>query len=147
MKTPANLVWALTRKHSAFRVKRDQNTTTDFNRDPTSLTNQYNATDAGVTNTDAISVNLRKDSSKTGKWHRRVFELKQRHKSHHGSKKNSGLVWNTIDLKQEVDEASKSVDKLQATYKRRKALKARLYKLHKSDRQQRRKERAIRPKF
>ncbi len=144
MKVPASLLWGLTRKHSAYRVKRAND---DFTKDPTSITNLHNAADSGITDTDAASLSAGSKPSKAGKGNRRTFQLRLRHHQRHATKKtNAGLAWSTVELGSEVAKAEKTVDKIRANFKRRTALKARLYKLHKSARLNERKERALNKK-
>ena len=146
MKLPANLLWGLTRKSSSYRIKRGQDATCDFTTDPTSLTNLYNAQDAGVTDDLAIGAGVKTVPSKKGKGTRRVFTLRTRHAGHHGSKKQTGLVYKETEIHREITAASTAANKAFANVKRRDAVKARLYKLHKATRDNARKERALHKK-
>ena len=98
MKVPSTVVWQLTKKWNSNLVTFNHQ---QFTRDPLSLTNLHNASQAGLSNDRAIGLQVRKEKAKKGQ--RRVISLLQTHKTHNKiskKKKNSqsGLLYSKNEL-------------------------------------------------
>ena len=85
MKQPNCVLWALTRKHSAFvrRAAGAKSRGQCFSADPLNLTGLHNASSQGFTSDGGIGLTVNRAASKSGKSFRREYVLSIAHKSYH----------------------------------------------------------------
>tara|TARA_B110000305_G_C18957220_1_gene411030 strand:- start:124 stop:582 length:459 start_codon:yes stop_codon:yes gene_type:complete len=93
MKQPNCVLWALTRRHSAFtrRAAGAKSRGQAFSADPFNLTGLHNASSQGFTADNGIGLTVNRAASKSGKTFRREYVLSTNHKSYHGGKKHQVL--------------------------------------------------------
>ena len=128
MKVPNSVVWQIVKKNNAYLVKRGK-CGDQFTKDPLSITNRHNATDNGLVNDKAISIQSRKEGAK--KTHRRVFDVNIKHDGHHSAKKHSGAVYSKQSVKKEVNHLAKTINSLKGiSDKHRNKLLKRVHRLH-----------------
>jgi len=137
VKLPNSVVWQLTKKNNSFLVKFNGQT---FSHDPLNLTGLHNASQAGLSNSQAVGLQSQKVKSKKGT--RGALTLLQRHKSHNKITKNkknstSGAVYSSQVLKRGINRIGKVVKNLTHVSERvrRLALK-RVQRLHVANRAQ-----------
>mmetsp|Transcript_19387 Transcript_19387/g.27286 ORF Transcript_19387/g.27286 Transcript_19387/m.27286 type:complete len:142 (+) Transcript_19387:93-518(+) len=123
MKTPSCVVWPLIKRHNAFLVKRKGYA---FTKDPLSTTNLHNASQSGISNPGAVSVQARREAAK--KTHRRVFDVKIRHGGHHSNKNRSGAVLANVSVKKEINRLAKVLGSIDVANKDK--LMKRVQRLH-----------------
>jgi len=85
MRQPNCVLWALTRKHSAFtrRAAGAKSRGQAFSADPQNLTGLHNASSQGYTADNGIGLTVNRAASKSGKSFRREYVLTLSHKSYH----------------------------------------------------------------
>lgn len=128
MKIPNELLWGLTRRHTSFHVKRAGET---FTKDPTSITNRVNASDAGLASNQSVSLTSSKTESKSKKGSKQIIHLHQRHHGRHATRKtNTGASFSTQNLTHGVKRAAKVISTLKVSEQRKKKLLSRLQRLH-----------------
>ena len=128
MVVPSSVVWQVIKKNNAFLVKRGRKGE-QFTKDPLSITNRFNASDSGLSNYNAISIQGSTESAKTQS--RRVFTVNIKHGGHHSAKKTSGAVFSKTAVKKEVNRLAKVVNSLQGiTEDKRQKLLHRVHRLH-----------------
>merc|ERR1719386_223071 len=141
MKVPSEVLWALTKKHSAFKVQNEGSKSRRqcFNSDPQNLTNLHNASAQGFTRPGSIGITGEKAKSKKGTAFRRVYHLRVGHKSYHNAHgsilKNkfgqAGLNASDVAIRRDTARAAKVIGGLTAiNEKRRTLLYRRLGRLH-----------------
>ena len=136
MKVPSTVVWQLTKKWNSNLVTFNHQ---QFTRDPLSLTNLHNASQAGLSNDRAIGLQVRKEKAKKGQ--RRVISLLQTHKTHNKiskKKKNSqsGLLYSKNELKRGLNRVARIVKNVPTLTDRvRRLALRRLQRIHVASRQ------------
>ena len=85
MRQPNCVLWALTRKHSAFTrsAPGTKSRGQAFSADPMNLTGLHNASSQGFTADHGIGLTVNRAASKSGKTFRREYVLSINHKSYH----------------------------------------------------------------
>lgn len=132
MVVPSSVVWQVIKKHNAYLVKRGKNGE-QWTSDPLSINNRFNASDNGLSNSNAISITGRREAGE--KATKRVFDVNVRHGGHHNAKKTSGAVYSKTSVKREVQRLAKVVNSLQGiTEDKRQKLLARVQRLHAGNR-------------
>lgn len=141
MKVPNSVIWQVVKKNHAYFVKRGKRGD-QFTKDPLSTTNLHNASQNGISNHGAVSIQSRQEKSKSDKTHRRVFDINVRHGGHHSAKKTGGAVYSKTTVKKEINHLAKVVNSLQGiTDNQRDQLLKRVHRLHAGNRPHTKKER------
>ena len=85
MRQPNCVLWALTRRQSAFtrRPAGAKSRGEAFSADPLNLTGLHNASSQGFTSEQGIGLTVNRAASKSGKTFRREYVLSINHKSYH----------------------------------------------------------------
>lgn len=114
VKLPNSVLWQLTKKNNSFLVKYNGQT---FSHDPLNLTGLHNASSAGLSNNQAVGVQVAKVASKKGKGKKAQFSLLNRHKSHNKIAKakkasTSGAVYSSQPVRRGVNRIAKVVKNL-----------------------------------
>ena len=112
VKLPNSVLWQLTKKNNSFLVKYNGQT---FSHDPLNLTGLHNASQAGLSNNQAVGVQVTKVAAKKGK--KASFHLLNRHKSHNKIAKakkasTSGAVYSVQPVNRGVNKIAKVVKNL-----------------------------------
>ena len=142
MRQPGCVLWALTKRHNAFKRQPSgaKSRRECFSADPLNLTGLHNAKSAGFTAENGIGLAVNRAQSKSGKSFRREYELRVAHKSYHKTArvtKNAaaGLVHSTQRIRRGTAHAAKSIQGLTfATSAKKALLLKRLGRLHAASR-------------
>ena len=128
MKTPASVIWALTKKHNSYLVKFNGNS---WSSAPTNVSGFHNASET------CSEISVQADRKSTKKGFRRDFILNLAHNQHHGLKKasHSKVAHSEIRITKETGRAAKVINGLTHVNQRSKnrALR-RLAKQHSANR-------------
>ena len=124
MKTPDNVIWALTKRNNAHLVKFNGN---EWTHNPLSLTGFHNASSSSST------IGVSAHHKKTKKNFRRIFDLTLKHKLGHGlkngksAKSQSKISTSVIHLTKDVNRAAENIQGL--TFQNQKAKNGALRRL------------------
>ena len=144
MRQPNCVLWALTRRHSAFtrRPAGAKSRGQAFSADPFNLTGLHNASSQGFTADNGIGLTVNRAASKAGKTFRREYVLSINHKSYHKTNRvlRSAAAHNshsTQNIRRGTAHAAKTIQGLtHATSAKKALLLRRLGRLHATSRDQ-----------